>query len=286
MYFKREHWKLILGKLQDVLPIERYYTCPSGLFPETFYGLKRIPDPRNPNVSKQKVMTWVFFAVVFPYVQTQMERLYKDIREEHSQGSFNYKDFKRRLALLYLKFYPLYNFMWEMTVLCYYMAFALKKTSYHSPLMHLTSTTLTHFTAFDLSADAWKEYIPENQQRKLITTLWNCMNIFVGGVTLTISVGAFITQFIHWWYNRQGSNTNFAPLPVPPPPLKWQTDDEVDMCPLCKKKRTNDTVLSSSGFVFCYPCIFHFVQDNQKCPVTGYKSSLNQLVKLYQSDEY
>ncbi|GFT80489.1 peroxisome assembly protein 12 [Nephila pilipes] len=256
-----------------------------GLFPETFYGLKRIPDPRSFDVSKRKIASWVFLAVVFPYLQSQMELLYKNIREEYSNGNLNYKDFKRRLALLYLKFFPIYNFFWEITVLGYYMAFALNKTRFHSPLMHVTSTTLTHLTMFDLSDDAWKEYIPESQQKKFTTALWSCMNIFVGGVTLTISVGAFLTQFINWWYYREGNTASFAALPVPPPPSKWSYEEAVDNCPLCKKKRTNDTVLSSSGFVFCYPCIFHFVQENRKCPVTGYKSSLNQLVRLYLQEE-
>ncbi|GFU47438.1 peroxisome assembly protein 12 [Trichonephila clavipes] len=256
-----------------------------GLFPETFYGLKRIPDPRSLDVSKKKIASWVFLAVVLPYIQSQMELLYKNVREEYSNGTLNYKDFKKRLALLYLKFYPIYNFLWEITVLGYYMTFALNKTRFHSPLMHLTSTTLTHLTAFDFSDDTWKEYIPENQKKKLTTALWNCMNIFVGGVTLTISVGAFLTQFINWWYNSEGNTTSFAPMPVPPPPPKWSVEEAVDICPLCKKKRANDTALMSSGFVFCYPCIFHFVQENKKCPVTGYKSALNQLVRLYQHDE-
>ncbi|GIX66568.1 peroxisome assembly protein 12 [Caerostris extrusa] len=262
------------------------YFDEGGLFPETFYGLKRVPDPRDLSVSKKKIAAWVFFAVVFPYLQSQLELLYKDMREEYSQGSFSYKGFKRRMALLYLKFYPVYNFIYEITVLAYYMAYALKLTRFHSPLMHVTSTTLTHLTAFDLIDDAWKEYVPEHQKQKLTTVLWNGLNVFVGGVTLSISIGAFLTQFINWWYNKEGNTSSFASLPVPPPPRKWNLEEPIEICPLCKKKRTNDTVLSSSGFVFCYPCIFRFVKENNKCPVTGYKSSSQQLVKLYHQEEY
>ncbi|KAG8199651.1 hypothetical protein JTE90_009481 [Oedothorax gibbosus] len=255
-----------------------------GLFPETFYGLKRVPDPRSLDVSKRKVVAWVVLAVVLPYLQSQLELLYKNIREEYSQGTFHYKDLKKRLALLFLKVYPIYNFLWETTVLCYYLAYALKKTDYHSPIMHLTSTKLTHLSFMDFSDDAWQEFIPKKQQREISTKLWNYLNTFVGGITLTISVGAFLSQFVNWWYSREGNSAAFASLPVPPPPKKWPCDTPLEICHLCKKERTNDTALSSSGFVFCYPCIFRFVQENHKCPVTGYRSSLNQVIKLYHQE--
>lgn len=77
------------------------------------------------------------------------------------------QDLKKRIALLYLKCYPFYNFLWETIALCYYLAFALRKTDYHSPLMHLTATKLTHLSFTDFSDDAWIEYIPKQQQRSV-----------------------------------------------------------------------------------------------------------------------
>lgn len=52
------------------------------------------------------------------------------------------------------------------------------------------------------------------------TIIWNWINGFVGGVTLTISVGAFLTQFLDWWYNRDGTRAKFMSMPAPPPPSK------------------------------------------------------------------
>lgn len=255
-----------------------------GLFPETFYGLKRFPDPRSPRVSKRKVITWVFLSVVGPYIQSQLKSLYEDIKEKHSEGSLNYKDFRKHIALLYLKIYPIYHFVWEMVVLCYYMAYGLGISEFHSPALHITATRLIPVALEDTDADAWKRYISKREHDHISTILWSWINGFVGGMTLAISVGAFFAQFIDWWYSQEGIKAKFMSLPAPPPPSEWPSDIPSDMCPICKKKRTNDTALSSSGFVFCYPCIFRYVQDTNRCPVTGYKSSLNQLVKIYHEE--
>ncbi|XP_054717190.1 LOW QUALITY PROTEIN: peroxisome assembly protein 12-like [Uloborus diversus] len=256
-----------------------------GLFTETFYSLKRLPDPRTPDVSKKKVFAWVFLSVVLPYIQSQLEELFKNIRRKQAENQLHYSDLKKQLALIYLKVYPIYHFVWEMTVLSYYMLYALGKSDYHSPVLHLTRTKLIPLSMLDYSSDAWKDYFPLEEKRKLSTVLWSYMNGLVGGVTMTISVGAFLTQFLDWWYTREGKLTSFAPMPVPPPPPQWPSEIPADICFICKKKRTNDTALASSGFVFCYPCVFRYVQAENKCPVTGYYSSLNQLIKLYHQEQ-
>lgn len=255
-----------------------------GLFTETFYGLKRLPDPRNPEVSKAEVITWVVLYVILPYARSQLEELFKTLREKHAEGLLQYKGIRQKLALLYLKLYPIFHSLWEFVILCYYMGYALKKTDFHSPLLHVTSTKLVPCAVEDQHSDSWKQYIPNDKQRKLSTLIWNLINSFVGGVTLTISCGAFCMQFLEWWYSQETGTVTFGALPVPPPPSKWPLEINEGICPICKKEMYNDTALSSSGFVFCYPCIFQYVKENEKCPVTGYRSSLGQLVKLYNDE--
>ena len=55
-------------------------------------------------------------------------------------------------------------------------------------------------------------------------------------------------------------------------------------CPLCKKVCTNPTALSSSGYVFCYPCIYKYLNQHACCPVTHLPSASKQLVRLYVDD--
>ncbi|XP_032645553.1 peroxisome assembly protein 12 isoform X2 [Chelonoidis abingdonii] len=116
----------------------------------------------------------------------------------------------------------------------------------------------------------------------------------LGGVALSLStslsVGMFFLQFLDWWYSSENQETikSLTALPTPPPPvhLDYATGSPLlpklkTVCPLCRKIRANDTVLSTSGFVFCYRCIYTYVKSHQRCPITGYATELQHLVKLY-----
>ena len=58
-----------------------------------------------------------------------------------------------------------------------------------------------------------------------------------------------------------------------------------NLCPLCIKKRTNECVLSVSGFVFCYVCIFKFVREHQRCPLTNYPCTIKNIIRIYDSSD-
>lgn len=68
-----------------------YLLILGGLFPEIFYGLKRFPDPRSLDVSKKKVILWVFLSIVGPYLHSQLKNFYEEIREKQRLGCLNYK---------------------------------------------------------------------------------------------------------------------------------------------------------------------------------------------------
>ncbi|ORX37489.1 hypothetical protein BCR36DRAFT_375697 [Piromyces finnis] len=87
-------------------------------------------------------------------------------------------------------------------------------------------------------------------------------------------------KFMEWWTNQVKSNTvvDQSNIPTPPEALEQHPDglpipDDVTICPLCHHKRTN-TAVTSTGYAFCYPCIFNYIEENQRCPIT--------LVKLTQ----
>lgn len=116
----------------------------------------------------------------------------------------------------------------------------------------------------------------------------------MGGVALSLStglsVGVFFLQFLEWWYSSENQETikSLTALPTPPPPvhLDYNSDSPLlpkmkTVCPLCRKNRVNDTVLATSGYVFCYRCVFHYVRSHQACPITGYPTEVQHLIKLY-----
>ena len=77
---------------------------------------------------------------------------------------------------------------------------------------------------------------------------------------------------------------------VPPPPTPPSLLDKTGRrqqpggdptCPLCMKKRRNECALSVSGLVFCYPCIFRFVKENARCPLTSFPCTTKHIIRIY-----
>ena len=83
------------------------------------------------------------------------------------------------------------------------------------------------------------------------------------------------------------------PRPPAPPPLGEDNDEgeeeeqgiAVDKggasCPLCRQPRENPTLLTTSGYAFCYKCIHGFISQKGKCPVTLLPCDLDCLCRLF-----
>lgn len=112
-------------------------------------------------------------------------------------------------------------------------------------------------------------------------------------LSTSLSLGVFFLQFLEWWYSsdNQGAVKALTSLPAPPPPLHllWRGQGGGDgrpgpdlrSCPLCHRTRSNAAVLSTSGFVFCYRCIYTYVKANRRCPLSGFPSEPQHLIKIY-----
>jgi hypothetical protein len=57
---------------------------------------------------------------------------------------------------------------------------------------------------------------------------------------------------------------------------------DVRRCPLCAGERTNAALCSTSGYVFCYPCIYRHVEAHGSCPVTLEQTAVEDVWKIYQ----
>ena len=60
------------------------------------------------------------------------------------------------------------------------------------------------------------------------------------------------------------------------PPTKQQ-------CPLCRQKHVNATTTSISGFVYCYSCLYNYIQKFGCCPVTYRPCSVEDMIRLHHS---
>lgn len=119
---------------------------------------------------------------------------------------------------------------------------------------------------------------------------------------ILLPTSIFFLKFLEWWhasdFARQLSAKTTAsielppPWTIPPPASDEESEDEgvlerqgrklvklpVDtrLCAICGEELTNPTAVQT-GYVFCYPCIFRWVQEGEEdpgsdkggCPVTG-----------------
>ncbi|KAH8155450.1 uncharacterized protein LAJ45_00460 [Morchella importuna] len=125
---------------------------------------------------------------------------------------------------------------------------------------------------------------------------------------ILLPTSIFFLKFLEWWhasdFARQLSAKTAAsielppPWTIPPPPPPADDDDDDDsegdggrerqgrklvklqedsrICAICENELTNPTAVQT-GYVFCYPCIFRWVQEGEEepgsgkgcCPVTG-----------------
>ncbi|XP_056021124.1 LOW QUALITY PROTEIN: peroxisome assembly protein 12-like [Ostrea edulis] len=186
--------------------------------------------------------------------------------------------------------YRYIHMSWEGSMLMYQIAYMFGKTSWHSPLLHLSGTRLSHAEEEEdeesdrLSfSDQWAS---SSVPGKLNLAIRKILGVKAVTLSTGLSVGVFFLQFLEWWYSSKNNAPSLLALPIPDP-LKADRDlikTSHDVCPLCLKTRTNHTVLSTSGFVFCYTCIYDYIKQHQCCPVTSYPSRQQNLIKLYPPD--
>ena len=124
-----------------------------------------------------------------------------------------------------------------------------------------------------------------------------------------LPLSVFLFRFLEWWYTENRLPPPSVPTPPPPsapkvlpyltlsPPnnkgvltrfatfqsavggIKLPTNKR--LCPICNKERTNPAMIPS-GFVFCYPCIFNYIESHNTCPVTLLPVTVDQVRKIYE----
>lgn len=128
-------------------------------------------------------------------------------------------------------------------------------------------------------------------------------------VLLPMSI--FFFKFLEWWYSSEFSRGNAfkqgenGECTIPPPekikvcssllvyicinqiyqphPKGTAIPSSPNTCPLCLNSPINNPTAMPSGYVFCYTCAYHYLQEHARCPVTWIKVPNNpeNLTKLY-----
>lgn len=270
--------------------VQHYYLhryCSS--FAENFYSMKRVStvltDKPTSQLNKQVIKKSLLFLVFVPYLKAKMDEQFEKWREKNADGLLREKaPYVVKFMQLFLTVYPYIHMSYEGTMLYYHLAYAIHKSHIHSPFLYFAGVELHTLTMQDILQQSQGEKArPSNKswQHYWQWLLQLALSSVAAGISTGLTVAVFFLQFLEWWYTSDTSTT-FTTFPTPPPPKNvYKTNFPPSFCPICGNKRTNDTALSSSGFVFCYPCIHNYVKKHGCCPVTGLSSNLQNLVKLY-----
>ncbi|XP_043909717.1 peroxisome assembly protein 12 [Protopterus annectens] len=296
------HWFDEIYAALDLLLQHRYLSLTSGSFSENFYGLKRVNAWNKKDLMRlaskglPSKLYWksLFMLVMVPYLKTKLDRIFTQMREEDDYYIHLPESHWKRFCKAFLAAYPFVNMAWEGWFLTYQLLYIFKKTYHHSPLLLLAGVRLVNLRGEDIRAfDKMPSFVYPQQGRSVAEKLKSFFSKAVGGIALslsnTLSISVFFLQFLEWWYSSENQDIikSLTSHPAPPPPVHYEQNETMALpklktvCPLCHRTRTNDAALATSGYVFCYRCAFNYVKRHQRCPITGYPTELQHIVKLY-----
>lgn len=204
------------------------------------------------------------------------------------------------LTKIFIWVYPFVHAGWELSHFIFQMLYLFDYTPCYSPELFLARLRLKRLSATDVlnqqnnlilgELERAKRLVGPGFIRSLLRTLSNGFNSAVDYSKFVLPITIFFFKFLEWWYSSEHYSIAVS-LPIPPAPPKpkfpksapVKLPNDVSICPLCQKTRVNPTSVSISGIVYCYTCIFPYIEANGKCPVTLLPCSTDQLIRIYSS---
>lgn len=205
----------------------------------------------------------------------------------------------RRTRKIITACYPLIHAGHEGLAFAYQLLYLLDATGFYSLGLHVLGIHVCRATGQEMmDASSRISRIRSRERERLRGPPW--LKKFLGVVlTGTYAVldyaqtgliaSVFIFKMMEWWY-QSAEERMHAPVvypPPPPPPAPKVAKDGIPLppdrtiCALCSQKRANPSALTVSGFVFCYACIFKYVSQYKRCPVTLIPAEPDDIRRLF-----
>ena len=99
--------------------------------------------------------------------------------------------------------------------------------------------------------------------------------LLASSLNLILPTSMFLLKFLEWWssssFPRHLKTSTSQSLDIPAPFIPSHKHQD-STCPICQSEIINPTAVLESGYVFCYKCIFSYIESHNCCPVTRIKT--------------
>ncbi|XP_057439538.1 peroxisome biogenesis protein 12 isoform X2 [Lotus japonicus] len=181
----------------------------------------------------------------------------------------------------------------------YKMLYLLDATGFYSLALHVLRVQVCRATGQELMDTSSRISKMRSRERERLRgpqwlktlqgALLSCSYTVLDYAQTGLIAAVFFFKMMEWWYQsaeeRMSAPTVYPPPPPPPPPKVAKEGVPLPpdraVCPLCLQKRVNPSVISVSGFVFCYACVFKYISQYKRCPVTLMPSTVDQIRRLF-----
>ncbi|OAY44319.1 peroxisome biogenesis protein 12 isoform X2 [Manihot esculenta] len=205
----------------------------------------------------------------------------------------------KRLQKFVFACYPWLHATSEGLSFTYQLLYLLDATGFYSLGLHALGIHVCRATGQELMDTSSRISKIRNRERERLRgppwlkalqgALLRCTYTVLDYAQTGLIAAVFFFKMMEWWYQsaeeRISAPTVYPPPPPPPPPKVAKEGiplpPDRTICPLCTQKRANPSVVTVSGFVFCYACIFKYVSQYNRCPVTLMPATVDQLRRLF-----
>ncbi|KAL2345823.1 hypothetical protein Fmac_007108 [Flemingia macrophylla] len=259
----------------------------------------------------------VLFLVVLPYLKSKLHSIYNRDREarlqatlwgDQAQGPF-LQDYSpassvstrvaNRVQRIVGFCYPWLHAGTEGLQFAYQLLYLLDATGYYSLALHALGIHVCRATGQELMDTSSRISKMRNRERERLRgpqwlktlqgALLSCTYTVLDYAQTGLIAAVFFFKMMEWWYQsaeeRMSAPTVYPPPPPPPPPKVAKEGiplpPDRTNCPLCSQKRVNPSVVTVSGFVFCYGCIFKYITQYNRCPITLTPATVDQIRRLF-----
>ncbi|XP_077252780.1 peroxin-12 isoform X2 [Tasmannia lanceolata] len=206
---------------------------------------------------------------------------------------------KKRIEAIIGACYPWIHATNEGLSFGYQLLYLLDATGFYTPGLHVLGVHVCRATGqelMDSSSRISRIRSRENERlrgppwlKALQRVLLSCVYTTLDYAQTGLIAAVFFFKMMEWWYQsaeeRMSAPTVYPPPPPPPPPKVAEEGIPLPpnrtVCPLCSQKRVNPSVVTVSGFVFCYACIFKYISQYKRCPITLMPATVEQIRRLF-----